>query len=300
MELQLTEYKLTTVEQVLAEKTPGIEDIDPKLMTLTIKIKGDQFDGTITGEVARAIWGLQENLYRAAAEVLHGEPNIAKLTQEERQSLELTFSVEKGCSAYRADGRRLISRVLDKVVDKMPPEDTKYVFVAGMMAFVGSTLGTAYLAKNAMVEQAKALIEPIERAITLSGDLVAKAARNAESVDYRDRAYPKDEIKKLNSRSLAQKAVSDNFESVCVVTGYQIQKGIGVVSLVDETGMVFQASIPPKGLFEDTPPDTAKDIAHFIDSKQKVRVLIYVKESKAKTERVVTSWDPVLPDIESK
>lgn len=44
--------------------------------------------------------------------------------------------------------------------------------------------------------------------------------------------------------------------------------------------------------------NSAKDIASFIDSGQKVRFSVYVKESRNKTERMVTSWDPIPSDTD--
>lgn len=56
------------------------EDIDLSLIgddvfQLKIKISGEGYHASIPGDLARNIWSLQESLYRAAAEILHGEPN---------------------------------------------------------------------------------------------------------------------------------------------------------------------------------------------------------------------------------
>lgn len=71
-------FDIKNIVQKLLDSNGDVDALTEEELTLTIKIKGEGFDSSITGEVARSLWGLQENLYRSAAFVLHGQPNIKK------------------------------------------------------------------------------------------------------------------------------------------------------------------------------------------------------------------------------
>ena len=66
---------ISTFKELIASgEEIKFEDISPDLMTLTIKIRGEQFDSSITGEVAKAIGAFQSALYRALRSLLKYPP----------------------------------------------------------------------------------------------------------------------------------------------------------------------------------------------------------------------------------
>ena len=101
----LVGYTIHTLEELLQSgENFKLEDVSPDLMTLRIKIHGDQFDGSITGEVAKSLAMLQTALYRAAAEALHGTSSITALSAEEKAQLEIVIKVSPGCSDIKIPG----------------------------------------------------------------------------------------------------------------------------------------------------------------------------------------------------
>lgn len=73
-----------------------------ELAAVRIEVEGARYHSTVPGELARAIWDLQEALYKAAAFALTGSDDIRRLTAAQRQQLELVFTVSEGCSALLA------------------------------------------------------------------------------------------------------------------------------------------------------------------------------------------------------
>ena len=88
--------------QMIFEADGDISSLSDEILTLSIKVTGDKFHSSITGEMARSLWVMQESLYRAAAEIIHGQANIRKLSAEEREKLTLSFQINPGCTDVKA------------------------------------------------------------------------------------------------------------------------------------------------------------------------------------------------------
>lgn len=276
----------------------NIEDVSPDLMTLKIKIHGDQFDGSITGEVAKSLGMLQSALYRAAAEAIHGSPNINLLTAEEKSAFEIVIKVSPGCSDIRIPGLKYICEFLSKVTENMEP---KYKCIVACFAICGFTCVAVapFIANSSdtgkvvdgMVDLAKTLTDPIKAAVDASGKQAAKSARNAESLDWGERHYSGDDIQQLNSRSPRQDAQTETIEATCHVTGYHQDDAIIRVDLkAVDSGEEFTVKVPPPGLFEEVMPERPTEVAKIMEIGALVSVTVLVKETKSKTERMLVSW----------
>lgn len=87
------------------------ENIDLEKVELTflkqvkIKIKGDphRYNGTINYAICKAICEFQNEIWRTYAEIKTGIPHITQLTQEEKNALEIIFTVNEGCTEIIAD-----------------------------------------------------------------------------------------------------------------------------------------------------------------------------------------------------
>lgn len=275
-----------------------LEDIDDRLMTLKIKIHGEQFDSSITGDVARAIWELQAALYRAGAEILHGESNIAKLTSDERSQLELVVKVNPGCSEYDIPGKRFLLTLLNKAVEKMDSKDIKAVLFALIGAFTLVVVSPAILSYcntkanlEALIKQAENLAAPLKAAVEGASLNVAKSAHKASQVQIGEKIFSSEDIQRLNSRSAPQSTTFDTFDAVCKVVGVRVEGRILKVDLADAlSSEKFTAAIAPRELFDDNLPDSAASIGKLIDSNISVRVSVFVKENKSRSDRTITSW----------
>lgn len=281
-----------------------IEDIDPELMTLTIKIHGDQFESSITGEVAKAIGSLQAALYRAAAEILHGEPNIKLLTAEEKELFEIVVQVKPGCSLLKIPGYSYLLPLLEKMVDKMESKHIAIVACAAVAGFTGCQVSDevtdawkSNAATQAMVEQARILTAPINGAVQGGGVDLAKAAKNAAALEIGDRKFDRQEIESLNTRAAKQDAQVETYQAECIVKGIREDgKNLRVELLDMNSNETFNAKVPPHGLFDQDMPLKPTEIAPLMESKNRVLVTVLIKETKAKTERLLVDFEAVSED----
>jgi hypothetical protein len=69
---------------------------------LRIKLRGDQFQSTMTTAVMESFIELQKTIYRGYAELKHGTANARHLTVEEKKALEIVVKVEQGSSDLTA------------------------------------------------------------------------------------------------------------------------------------------------------------------------------------------------------
>lgn len=296
----LVGYTIHTLEELLQSgENFKLEDVSPDLMTLRIKIHGDQFDGSITGEVAKSLAMLQTALYRAAAEALHGTSSITALSAEEKAQLEIVIKVSPGCSDIKIPGLRYLLALLGKMTENM---DSKHkcivaIFLIGgftavsIAPFISSAIENDQTV-DGMVKMAETLSAPIKTAVEVAGDATAKAARNADSVEWGERRYDREDIRKLNSRSPRQEAQADTLEATCHVTGYHRDGNIIKVDLkMVDSGEELTVKVPPPGLFDEEMPERPSEVAEIMEVGSRVAVTILVKETKSKTERMLVSWD---------
>lgn len=75
------------------------------LKKVKIKIKGDplRYNGTINYAICKAICEFQNEIWRTYAEIKTGIPHITQLTQEEKDALEIVFTINEGCTEIIAD-----------------------------------------------------------------------------------------------------------------------------------------------------------------------------------------------------
>ena len=277
------------------------EDVDPELMTLTIKIHGDQFESSITGEVAKAIGSLQAALYRAAAEILHNEPNIKLLTAEEKDLFEIVVQVKTGCSLLKIPGYKYLPPLLGKMVEKMESKHIAIVACFAVAGFTGCQISDdvtdawkSNAATQAMVEQARILNAPINGAIQSGGVDLAKAAKNANALEIGDRRFDRQEIENLNKRAAKQAAQVETYQAECIVKGIRDDgKNLRVDLLDTNSNETFSAIILPRGLLDQDMPVKPTEIAPLMESKERVLITVLIKETRAKTERLLVDFEIV-------
>jgi hypothetical protein len=96
-------YTLDTIEEGLRFLESGPDDIEfgdvtfgGELAGFTAIVDGKNYHGTVPGGLARGLWELQEELYRAVAFALYGEDSYRRLTEEQKAQFELIFEVREG------------------------------------------------------------------------------------------------------------------------------------------------------------------------------------------------------------
>ncbi len=301
-----TVYKFNTLEELInAGDDLQLEDISPDLTTLTIKIDGDQFDSSLTGEVAKALGAFQSALYRAAAEILHGTPSISALSAEEKAALEVVIQVSAGCSTLKIPGGKYTWKLANKAIEKMESKHIAIVACCAIAAFTAIPINGIWAdkakhnqsiealsqANENMLKMAQTYVAPISAATEAAAVATAKAAKNANYVEFGSRRFDQDDIAKLNSRAARQEPQTDTLSVTCKILGFHKEGEILKVDLVEiPGGESYTVKVPPPGLFDEKLPERPTEVAELMEIGATVAVSIFVKESRSKTERMLASW----------
>ena len=294
------ENRVKTLQELAdADEAVNLDQIDPALMTLNIKIRGDHFDSSITGEVAKAIGELQASLYRAAAEILHGTPNINLLTASERSKLEFSVIVSPGCTDLKIDGKEFLKTILEKAIEKMEPKHIVIVLVFAIVAFTLDDSVSKWIqawkeneVAKSFVDHAQVLTKPLSDAMKSSADKLAKSAHSADSVKFGGREYSSEDINTLNQRSARQMAQFETYTGEFFVKGVsEVGTELKVDLMEVSTQEVYTVIVPESSLFEQEMPKKPTQFASLMESGQIVSVTFLVKETKAKTDRLLVSLE---------
>ena len=69
------------------------------------------------------------------------------------------------------------------------------------------------------------------------------------------------------------------------------------IDLLDKnSNETFTVMVPPPGLFDQDMPRKPTELASLMESRNRVAVTVLIKETKAKTERLLVDWEVVPED----
>ncbi|MFU2050562.1 hypothetical protein [Bordetella hinzii] len=281
------------------DQLPEDVDIQGELASMLIEIEGANYHSSITGNLSRGLWELQQEIYRAVASTLHGAPNIKRLTKEELQDYNLVIDVEDGCSKLVADVKDIVGHLKD-AVNSMESRH-KLIFLVTLVVTMTAGTGLTWVKNNEIsadktvrmekektaqmevVRKAAQEVPALERWVQASENgarSIAKSVSDADSLSIGNESLNKQEIAEVNQR--AAKEVSDVFK----LTGYFRVTSIteptseGVVRVgLSGNGEEFLAYMNLRD--ENNPIPDAKSNAVFLAPKHSTRVYMEVKVKRA-------------------
>ncbi len=191
-----------------------------------IKVEGDEYHQSISGDLAKSLGHIQDSIYRLAAHLLYGQDKVSALPKEVREKLCLQFEIRAGCTESIADLRPAIKFFLYEAVKRMTPAQ---LFAFATICVIG--LGS-YMATSKEAETAQELInhQSIDKAVAELGEAnrllieksfalreetlrdIAKNATNATAVTFGADKFTGDSLSKLKSRTNTQPTVVRTFD----------------------------------------------------------------------------------------
>lgn len=112
---------------------------------LEIRLVGDKFDASITPPVMRSFLELQNLVYKSYAIAQYDTDDTRKLSNEEREELEILVKVEEGSSIFEVDFQGVLEKFAEKAAETMPPELIAITIIGLGVLWVGKTSYSAYL-----------------------------------------------------------------------------------------------------------------------------------------------------------
>ncbi|WP_262363927.1 hypothetical protein [Histophilus somni] len=106
--------ELLSFIQILKDEKIDLDNVEFSLLKEDkIKIKGDplRYNGSINYSICKGICEYHNEIWRAYAEIKTGKPHITQLTQEEKEALEITFTVKEGCTEIIGDLTELFNAI---------------------------------------------------------------------------------------------------------------------------------------------------------------------------------------------
>ena len=113
--------------------------------TLEILVKGEGYNGTITPSVMQGFIDFQKAIYRTFALTRYNSVNINKLTNDDKDALELWIRVDEGSSRFSIDFQGLLERFVDRVGDKVTPKSLVIIALIVATGYFGSSSYKSYL-----------------------------------------------------------------------------------------------------------------------------------------------------------
>lgn len=307
-------YLYANYKEILTSQTlVSLEDVDPKLMTLQVKIEGSQFHASLTGDVARAIGEIQQIIYRIAAEYLHQSKNINSLSGEEKEVFTVIIEVKPGCSELSVNFTEIISTIFQSMVGKMLEYQIN-LFLGGLAAYLAGRIGSDIYKtikenetaqKKLDVEVAKEeiaskerisvveMLAPVRNGYDGVPDKIAKSAKKADSVKVGDHIYTSEDIQKLNARAPRTSIEPEVTEGVFVVNGFSNQddKAFKVELKDASTGEKINAFYEPNSVLASQQMTFNKFASEL--AGKKINCVLYTKNTKTTSTTILTDWELV-------
>lgn len=147
--------KKALTEQALPDGiTPDNFDFE-NWPNLSIRLTGDKFHNSLTPTVMRGFVDLQNSIYKSYALAKYGVPDARKLSEEERNEVEIVVTVEEGSSLLEIDIQGLLEKFIETAGTKMDPVHVIIVVLGLGLIWGGTTAYKAYLKNQSTRRQAE-------------------------------------------------------------------------------------------------------------------------------------------------
>ncbi len=97
--------------------------------TLDLKFTGHDFDQSVPTRVMPPLLDAQREIHRLYCQLAYGQQNLRKLTNEDRDRLELNIRVEKGSSDYSTNLSDVLNEAIKSAVSNM---DSVHILIASL------------------------------------------------------------------------------------------------------------------------------------------------------------------------
>ncbi|MCK3656403.1 hypothetical protein A4G19_13800 [Pasteurellaceae bacterium Macca] len=158
--IENAEELLNLVERLKDNDKVELEQIEFNfLKQVKIKIQGDplRYNGSINYAICKGICEFQNEIWRTYAEVKSGKPHITLLTQEEKDALEVIFTVNEGCTEIIADLTDMFNamrKLFKEVTNGMTGGQKAFTCTALAIGIGGAVVGAKWFDYQAEIELA--------------------------------------------------------------------------------------------------------------------------------------------------
>lgn len=165
--------------------------------TLSLYIKGEKFDQSITPTVMKRLLELQKSLYRSYASVKFDAPT-KRLSEEEKDELELKISVKGGSSKFEINFQEIAVKLIEQLGAKMNPTEVLYAVTAIAVLYFGTSAYKSYLENRKEIRSKEVSDETLRQSLeTLKFTSAEETKRTQIIADLANRDHRIENITRL-------------------------------------------------------------------------------------------------------
>jgi len=220
--------------------------------SLKFRLTGEKFHGSLTPTVMKGFVDMQAQINKAFAKLKYGIPDPRKLSDEDKESIEIQVNVEEGSSLVEVNMDGFLGQVIQSVVHKVTPQDLVFISVSVALIWGGTTIMKTFLnnrkdirkdevkgeserahldAMKFMSEQETKRAELLTRAISQNEQLksmdkyshnakadLLKSLSAADTTEFSDVVLDRDDLKELTTNARRR------FRDIRIDGVYKIEK----------------------------------------------------------------------------
>lgn len=211
--------------------------------SIFIKVEGDDYDCSISGDFAKGLGLLQDNFYHFCAKALYDSDNI-KLLGKDKQLYTLQFKIRPGCTENEADWLEPLKNIAGKLANKMTSRQIFILCLCALFSFGGYKLyelqqgnELALKDKEIITQLIKKIddseAQQIQRAFELreeNVEQIAKSASGAKSLTYGERVLTEKDLADIRQPAAREPAQVNTFTDEFLI--FQINnKDLGLIKI---------------------------------------------------------------------
>lgn len=233
---------------------------------LNIKLKGEKFQASITPKVMEGFIALQKDIYRAFAKLRYNDANH-RLTNEEKESLEIIVKVEQGSSDLFASLKGAIEVFAKEAANKMESKHIVTVVLGAALMWTSHAAWNSYLDQQVKIKSMdvqtysstqetermkvlrdivkdKPVLQVVQENSEETYDKILRTAVSADSIQIGSEVIKKEEVKQL-IKSTRKAPVETRLDGACQIRKVDSSKlGVFVVEVTFlPDGRVFKAEV---------------------------------------------------------
>ncbi|MBS4847410.1 MAG: hypothetical protein KH037_12185 [Burkholderiales bacterium] len=258
---------------------------------IRLKIEAPNFNGTITGDLGKAISELQSNLQRLWMLGISGSQNLTS-NSAVRESIVLSLRVEKGSTDLKEVAQSIFERASQiPGIRQMKPVQWFILALVSIVIFGCYKGGELYLqsqtAQNLVAQLSQSVHDVQEKDLELlrlafvkeqeNKSVIARSVPQATSIQYGNQKLSKQDLDALRMRAARERAETFNIEGSFII--YQVcnlgQNNLKINVKDLDTGKEFPVRVE-NDLFSE--PETYDRIWDY--AKNRVRVNLQITESR--------------------
>lgn len=286
---------------------------------LNIVFEGDNYDGVLPARVLKSLWDMQDKLNKVYADlVLDG--NKRKVRSDLKESLELYYTIEKGCVNVNIDASEFFKRLGEAIMDKDNFQFSVKAVAIVAAIFIGGYTTTSIIDSNNQLEsetavhsnhteQMRIFAEAInqnskllsaKKEIEATKENIVASAFDADSVSIGEKTYSKQEINELAKKTRAPTTpdVTTDVYLIDGIRGVTSKSEKTTVSILNQqTGELITCTFNK----DDNDEFSDEEIDMLFDSfKAETPLSLTIKQSKKTDGSVTKSTIVAIKKVEVK